>query len=98
MFTTAQQRADRRANVPIFLALILLGAVVGLVVWVVLLPHDLAAASIPRVLWGYLTNDRWRELINESHILAPLWLCVAVPAAVMPFMVAGAAKHFQKGD
>ena len=98
MFTTSQQKADRRANIPIFLSLIAMGAVAGLTVWVVLLPRELATASIPRVLYGYLTNGRWRELINESHILAPLWLCVSVPAAVLPFATAGAAKYLSKGE
>lgn len=96
MFTTSQQRADRRANIPIFLALIALGAIAGLVVWVVLLPSELATASIPRVLWGYITNPRWCELIDHEHILAPLWLCISIPAVVLPFATAGAAKYLDK--
>ena len=52
MFTTSQQKADRRANAPIFVALVALGALVGAVVWALLLPQELAAVSIPRVVWA----------------------------------------------
>ena len=96
MVTTSQQKADRRANAPIFVALVALGALVGAVVWALLLPQELAAVSIPRVVWGYISNPRWRALIDEQHVLAPLWLCISTPAVLLPFAVAGAAKSLEK--
>lgn len=97
MFTTAQQRADRRANTPIYVMLILLSALIGLAVWLIYLPGEMASRiSIPRILWFYITNPSYRALINAEHLLAPLWVCVTVPAALVPIAVAGAFKHFDK--
>ena len=92
MFTTSQKVNDAKVNGRIFIALALVGAVLGVLIWHQILPATLPDMPLWRVLWALATDSRQREFWQQYNVITYLFGAIVGGAIGLPLTVAAIRK------